>query len=63
MWDYGHRFCTKGFEGGCITHDYGVEVGFDQYSRTRHCDRILIIGMLGYVGKIHDIIQVELSYL
>ena len=61
MWAYGHHFHTKDVDDGHVTQDYGVEVEFDQSSRVSHHDRNLIGGILGYVEKIQEIIQVEFS--
>jgi hypothetical protein len=38
-----------------------VEVEFDQYIHDNHHDQKLIKGKLGYIGKIQDVMQVELS--
>ena len=43
------------------SQDCGVEVEFDQYSRSSHRDQNLVRGTLGYVGKIQEIIEVDLS--
>ena len=41
-----------GADDGHVTHNYGVEVEFNQSSHARHRDRNMIGGMLGYVKKI-----------
>ena len=61
MWAYGHHFCTGNVVAGKITQDYGVEVEFDQSSRSNHRDQNLVRGTLGYVGKIQEIIEVAFS--
>ena len=61
MWADGHHFRTKNVDAGNITQDYGVEVEFDQSSRSSHRDQNLVRGMLGYVEKIQDIIEVDFS--
>ena len=61
MWSYVHHFWTNDADGGCCTQDYGMEVKFDQSSCARHNDRNLIGGMLSYVRKIQEIIQVGFS--
>ena len=61
MWAYGHHFRTEDVDDGHVTQDYGVEVEFDQSSRASQCAQNLIRGKLGYVGKIQEIIQVDLS--
>ena len=44
-----------------MTQDCGVEVEFDQSSLSSHRDQNLVRGTLGYVGKIQEIIQVDVS--
>ena len=44
-----------------MTQDHGVEVDFDQTSRSSHCDQNLVRGTLGYVKKIQEIIEVDFS--
>ena len=44
-----------------MTHDYGVEVEFDQSSCVSHCDENIIERKLGHVGKIQEIMQVDFS--
>ena len=61
MWAYGHHFCTENADVGNITENCGVEVEFDQSSRSSHCDQNLVRGTLGYVRKIQVIIEVDLS--
>ena len=61
MWDYGHHFHTEDVDDGCLTQDYGVEVEFDQSSYASHHDQNLVGGMLGYVEKIQEIIQMDFS--
>ena len=61
MWDYGHHFHTKDVDDGRVTQDCGVEVELDQSSHDSHYDRNLIGGMLGYVEKIQENLQVEFS--
>ena len=45
-----------------MTQDCGVEVDFDQSSRSSHRDQNLIRGTLGYIGKMQEIIEVDFSY-
>ena len=61
MWAYGHHFCIENADVGNITQDRGVEVEFDQSSRSSHRDQQLVRGTLGYVGKIQEIIEVDFS--
>ena len=61
MWAYGHHFRIENSDVGNITQGCGVEVEFDQSSRSSHCDQQLVRGMLGYVGKIQEIIEVDFS--
>ena len=61
MWAYGHHFHTENADARNITQDYGVEVNFDQSSRSSHLDQKLVQGTLGYVEKIQEIIEVEFS--
>ena len=58
---YGHHFNTENVDVGNITQDYGVEVKLDQSSQSNHRDQNLVRGMLGYVGKIEEIIEVDFS--
>ena len=44
-----------------MTQGCGVEVKFDQFIRASHRDQNLVRGMLGYVGKIQEIIEVDFS--
>ena len=39
-----------------------MEVKFDQYSHSNRHDENLIEGILGYIGKIQEIMQVDFSY-
>ena len=59
MWVYGHHFRIEDVDDGCVTQDCGVEVEFDQSSHASHRDRKLIIGMVGNVGKIQEMNQVD----
>ena len=61
MWEYGHHFCKEDANDGCMTQDYGVEVEFNQSSCARHHEKNLMQGTLGYIGKIQEIIEVDLS--
>ena len=61
MWDYGHHFHTRDIDDGCVTQDCGMQVEFNQSICASHYDRNLIEGMLRYVEKIQEIIQVDLS--
>ena len=61
MWEYGHHFCTENANARNITKYCGVEVDFDQSSRSSHRDQNLVREALGYVGKIQEIIEVNLS--
>ena len=61
MWAYGHHFRTKNVDDGHMTQDCGVEVEFDQYSRSKHRDQNLVRGTLGYVRKIQEIVEVDFS--
>ena len=47
MWEYGHHFRIENFDAENITQDYGVEVEFDQSSRSSHRDQNLVQGTLG----------------
>ena len=49
MWAYGNHFHTENAVSGNITQDYGVEVEFDQSSRSSHHDQNLVQGTLSYV--------------
>ena len=59
MWTYGHHFHIENANAGNITQDCGVEVQFDQSSRSSHHDQNLVRETLGYVGKIQEIIEVD----
>ena len=61
MWEYGHHFRTENADARNITQDCGVEVEFNQSSRSSHCDQQLVIGTLGYIEKIQEIIEVDFS--
>ena len=61
MWAYGNHFHIENFDDGHMTQDCGVEVKFDQSSRCSHHDQNLVRGILGYVGKIQEIIEVDFS--
>ena len=61
MWAYGHHFHTENADVGNITQDCGVEVEFDQSSRSSHRDQNLVWGMLGYVENTQEIIEVDFS--
>jgi hypothetical protein len=61
MWAYGHHFRTEYVDDDRITQDCGEEVEFNQSSRASHRDENLIEGKLGYMGKIQEIMQVDLS--
>ena len=61
MWAYKHHFHTEDVDDGHVTQDCGVEVEFDQSSRSSHYDKNLIEGKLGYVGKIQETMQVDFS--
>ena len=54
-------FHTEDVDDGHMTQDCGVEVEFDQSSHSSHHDENLIEGNLGYVGKMQEIVQVDLS--
>ena len=62
MWAYGHHFRMKNSNDGLMTQDCGVEVNFDQSSRSSHHDQNLVRGTLHYVEKIQEIIEVDFSY-
>ena len=62
MWVYGHHFRIENVNDGHMTQDCGVEVEFDQSSWASHRDQNLVQGMLGYVEKIQEIIEVDFSY-
>ena len=62
MWAYGQHFRTENADAGNITQDCGVEVEFDQSSRSSHRDQQLVRGTLGYVRKIQEIIEVDFYY-
>ena len=55
---YGHHFHKENSDARNIKQDCGVEVEFDQSSRSNHHDQNLVRGMLGYVEKIQEIIEV-----
>ena len=61
MWAYGHLFHTENADAGNITQDCGVEVEFNQSSRSSHRDQQLVQGTLGYVEKIQEIIEADFS--
>ena len=61
MWAYGHHFHTENANYGHMTQDCGVEVDFDQSSWASYHNKSLVRGTLGYVGKIQEIIQVNIS--
>lgn len=61
MWGYGHHFHNDDVDVGNMTQYYGVEVDFNQSSRASHRDQNLIKGKLGYIRKIQEIMQVDLS--
>ena len=61
MWAYGHHFCTEDVNDVCVTLYCGVEFMFYQSNHASHHDRNLIVGMLSYVRKIQEIIQVDIS--
>ena len=61
MWAYGHDFRTENVDAGNITQDCGLEVEFDQSSLSSHHDQNLVRGMLGYIGKIQEIIKLDFS--
>jgi hypothetical protein len=48
-------------DDGHITQYCVVEVEFEQTSHASHHDQNLIEGKLGYIGKIQEIMQVDLS--
>ena len=52
MCAYEHHFHIEDVDDGHMTQDCGVEVEFNQSSRASHCDQNLILGKLGYIGKI-----------
>ena len=60
-WEYGHHFHTEDADDEHMTQDCGVGVEFDQSSRASHCDQNVLRRTLGYVGKIQEIIEVDLS--
>ena len=61
MWAYGHHFSIENVDAGNIIQECGVEVEFYKSSRSSHCDQNLVRGMLGYVRKIQEIIEVDFS--
>ena len=61
MWAYIYHFHTEDADSGYLTQDCGVEVEFDQSSRSSHHDENHIEEELGYVGMIQEIIQVYFS--
>ena len=61
MWAYEHHFCTENVDDGHMTQDCEVEVKFDQSTWASHHDQNLGQGMLGYVEKIQEIIEVDFS--
>jgi hypothetical protein len=61
MWAYGNQFCNEYVDEGHITQDCGVEVELDQTSCVSHRNENPIDGKLGYIGKIQEIMQVDLS--
>ena len=61
MWAYGHYLHTKNVNVRNITQGYGVEVEFDQSSQSSNLDKKLVRGMLGYIRKIQETIEVEFS--
>ena len=61
MQAYIHHFHTEDVDDGHMTQDCGVEVEFDQSSCSSNNDENLIEGKLGYIDKIEEIMQVDLS--
>ena len=61
MLEYEHHFHTKDVDDGHLTQDCAVEVEFDQSSHVSHRNQNPIEGKLGYIGKIPEIMQVDLS--
>ena len=61
MWAYGHNFRIENADDGHMTQDCGVEFEINQSSQASHHDQNLVREMLGYVGKIQDIIEVNFS--
>ena len=61
MWELGNHFHIENVDAENITHDCGVEVEFNQSSQSSHRDQNLVRGTLGYVRKIQEIIEVDLS--
>ena len=62
MWAYIYNFYTDDVDDGHMKHDCGAKVEFDQSSHSSHHDENLIEEKLGYVGKIQEIMLVDLSY-
>ena len=61
MSSYIHHFLIEDAYDRNLTQDYGVEVEFDQSSHASHYDEKLIEEMLGYIGKVQEIMQVDFS--
>ena len=61
MWEYGHDFLIEDANDGHMTQDYGVEVNFNQSSRSSHRNQNTIQRKLGYIGKIQENIRVDFS--
>jgi hypothetical protein len=61
MWINGNQFCTEYANYGHVTQYCGVEVEFDQSNCVSHHDQNLIEGRLGYIRKIQEIMQVDIS--
>ena len=61
MWAYEHHFRIEDVDDGHLTQDIGVEVKLDQSGHSSNRDENLLEGKLGYIGKIKEIMQVDLS--
>ena len=62
MWAYLHHFHTEDTNDGHMTQYCGVEVEFDQSSHSSHHGENLIEENLSYIGKIQEIMQVDILY-
>ena len=57
----GHHFRTENADDGHIIKYYAVEVEFDQSTQASHRDQNLVWGILCYIRKIQEIIEVDFS--
>ena len=63
MWAYGQHFQVEHIDKHCATLDCGIMASFNQQSCASARDLNLLDGELDYVGKIQDILAVNLGLL